>query len=65
MKVKDLIKDIDFENIYQEFCVEVIKLNLKDIKKSKSEESIENMKKDIVFRLKELDIDFNEEDLEW
>lgn len=65
MKVKELIKDIDFENIYQEFCVEVIKLNLKDIKKSKSEESIENMKKDIIFRLKELDIDFNEEDLEW
>lgn len=65
MKVKELIKDIDFENIYQEFCVEVIKLNLKDIRKSKSEESIENMKKDIIFRLKELNIDFNEEDLEW
>lgn len=65
MKVEELIKKVECENIFQEFCLEVIELNLKDIQKSESEISIQNMKDDTIFRLKELGVEFDEEDLEW
>lgn len=65
MKVKELIKKVKCDNIFQEFCLEVIELNLKDIQKSESEISIQNMKDDTIFRLKELGVEFDEEKIEW
>lgn len=65
MKVEELIEKVECDNIFQEFCLEVIELNLRDIQKSESETSIQNMKNDTIFRLKELGVEFDEEDLEW
>ena len=64
MKVEELIEKVECD-IFQEFCLEVIELNLKDIQKSESEISIQNMKDDTIFRLKELGIEFDEEEIEW
>lgn len=65
MKIEELIEKVECDNIFQEFCLEVIELNLKDIQKSESEISIQNMKDDTIFRLKELGVEFDEEEIEW